>query len=46
MKRPKSILLTQYRIYQTTDFPTKVPSLWKVYGSNDGITFTQTMEAH
>ena len=38
IKLPQPIMLTRYRIYQRTDFPTKAPSLWKCYGSNDGIT--------
>jgi hypothetical protein len=46
IKLPQPIMLTRYRIYQRTDFPTKAPSLWRVYGSNDGITFTQITEAH
>lgn len=46
IKLPQPIMLTRYRIYQRTDFPTKAPSLWRVYGSNDGITFTQITEAN
>ena len=45
IKMPKEILLTRYRIYQRSDFPTKAPAEWKVYGSNDGITFTEITEA-
>ena len=46
LKMPQPILLTRYRIYQNTQFPNRAPSEWKVYGSNDGITFTQITEAH
>ena len=46
IKTPQPILLTRYRIYQRSDFLTKAPSLWKVYGSKDGITFTEITEAH
>ena len=45
IKMPQPILLTRYRIYQRSDFPTKAPAEWKVYGSNDGITFTEITEA-
>lgn len=46
IKVPQAIMLTRYRIYQRSDFPTRAPSLWKVYGSKDGITFTEITEAH
>jgi len=39
------ISLTRYRIYNFTDTPTKGPSLWKVFGSNDGNTFTEITTA-
>ena len=45
IKLPQPIMLTRYRIYQRTDFLTKAPAEWKVYGSNDGITFTEITEA-
>ena len=47
IKLPQQIMLTRYRIYQRIDsiFPQKAPSEWKVYGSNDGITFTEIIEA-
>ena len=45
LKLPQPILLTRYRIYQRSDFLTKAPAEWKVYGSNDGITFTEITEA-
>ena len=46
IKLAQPIMLTRYRIYQRSDFLTKAPSEWKVYGSNDGITFIQITEAH
>jgi hypothetical protein len=46
LKMPQPIMLTRYRIYQNTQFPNRSPSEWKVYGSNDGITFTPIAEAH
>jgi len=48
IKLPQPIMLTRYRIYQRSDsssYPPKAPSEWKVYGSNDGITFTEITEA-
>jgi hypothetical protein len=45
LKLPQEILLTRYRIYQRTDFLTKAPAEWKCYGSKDGITFTEIIEA-
>jgi hypothetical protein len=45
LKLPQPILLTRYRIYQRSDFLTKAPAEWKVYGSNDGITFIEITEA-
>ena len=45
IKMPQEILLSRYRIYQRTDALTKAPSLWKVFGSKDGITFTEITQA-
>jgi hypothetical protein len=45
IKMPKPIILTRYRIYQRSDFPFKAPAEWKVYGSNDGISFSEIIEA-
>ena len=45
IKMPTQIMLTRYRIYQRSDYLTKAPALWKVYGSNDGITFTEITDA-
>jgi len=42
---PTEISLSRYRIYQFTDTPTKAPSKWNVYGSKDGINFTEIIEA-
>jgi len=45
IKIPTQISLSRYRIYQFTDTPTRAPSLWKVYGSTDGITFYEITAA-
>ena len=45
IKLPQPIMLTRYRIYQRSDFPTRAPAEWKVYGSNDGVNFTEITEA-
>jgi hypothetical protein len=45
IKLPTEISLSRYRIYQFTDTPTKAPSLWKVFGSIDGIAFTEITTA-
>ena len=45
IKMPQPILLTKYRIYQDTNNPTKAPAEWRVYGSDDGITFYEILEA-
>ena len=45
IKMNQEILLSRYRIYQRTDAPTKAPALWKVFGSKDGITFTEITQA-
>lgn len=47
IKLQKPILLTRYMIYQRNEngFREKAPSEWKVYGSNDGITFTEIIQA-
>ena len=42
---PNQILLTRYRIYRNTLFTERAPAEWKIYGSNDGITFTEITEA-
>lgn len=45
IKMPNQILLTRYRIYRNTLFTERAPAEWKIYGSNDGITFTEITEA-
>ena len=45
IKMPVQISLSRYRIYQRSDYLTRAPSLWKVYGSTDGITFYEITEA-
>jgi len=45
IKLPTEISLSRYRIYQFTDTPTKAPSLWKVFGSIDGVAFTEITTA-
>ena len=45
IKMPNQILLTRYRIYRNTSFTERAPAEWKIYGSNDGITFTEITEA-
>jgi hypothetical protein len=45
IKLQNPIMLTRYRIYQNTLFTNRAPAEWKVYGSNDGITFTEIPEA-
>ena len=45
IKLPQPILLTRYRIYQRSDFLTKAPAEWRVYGSNDGVNFIEITEA-
>ena len=43
IKLPVKIILTKYRIYKSYD-PKALPSLWKCYGSNDGINFFEISE--
>jgi hypothetical protein len=45
IKMPQSIMLTRYRIYQDINNLTKAPAEWRVYGSSDGITFSEIVEA-
>jgi hypothetical protein len=44
IKLPQPILLTKYRFYTGAN-TTSSPAEWKVYGSNDGITFTEIIDA-
>jgi hypothetical protein len=46
IKLPNPILLTKFRIYAKIKlFVDRAPSLWRCYGSKDGITFTEITEA-
>ncbi len=45
IRLPVQISLSRYRIYQFTDTQTKAPSLWKVFGSNDGNSFYEISTA-
>ena len=39
------IILTKFRFLARPDLPTRTPSLWRCYGSNDGINFEEIKEA-
>jgi len=43
IKFPYKIVLTRFRFYN--QLIVRAPSLWKCYGSNDGINFTEITEA-
>ena len=43
IKFPFSLILTKFRFFYTQT--NNVPGLWRCYGSNDGINFTQIIEA-
>jgi hypothetical protein len=48
VKLPYKMVLTRFRFYHRTNVivvPSRAPGLWKCYGSNDGITFTEITEA-
>ena len=45
IKFPYSIILTKFRFYHRTSYLSQAPSLWKCYGSTDGITFNEILEA-
>ncbi len=45
IKLPNPILLTKFRFYAKIGFIDRSPSLWRCYGSKDGITFTEITEA-
>jgi len=45
IKFPYSIILTKFRFYYRTSYLSQAPSLWKCYGSTDGITFNEILEA-
>ena len=44
LKLPSPIILTKFRFYNRNIID-RAPSLWRCYGSNDGITFTEIIEA-
>jgi hypothetical protein len=46
IKLPLPFLLTRFRIYKNTSFPQKAPSLWKCFGSSDGIEWFEIFQAH
>ena len=45
IKLPVSIILTKFRFYHRTSYLSQAPSLWKCYGSIDGINFNEIVEA-
>jgi hypothetical protein len=45
IKFPYSIILTKFAIYKRTDIVSRAPSLWKCYGSTNGINFIEITEA-
>jgi hypothetical protein len=46
IKLPLPILLTRFRFYKNTSFPQLAPSLWKCFGSFDGIEWFEIFQAH
>ncbi len=45
IKIPYSIYLSKYRIYNTPAFIRRSPSLFKIYGSTDGSTYEEIIDA-
>jgi hypothetical protein len=48
IKLPYKIVLTRFRFYHRTNggnFVSRAPGLWKCYGSNDGVNFTEIIDA-
>ena len=45
VKLPNSIILTKFRFYARNNYKHIAPGIWKCYGSNDGITFTEITQA-
>ena len=45
VKLPSKIILTRFRFYPRFGFVGRSPGLWKCYGSNDGINFTEIIDA-
>jgi hypothetical protein len=46
IKLPLPFLLTRFRFYKNTAFPQLAPSLWKCFGSSDGIEWFEIFQAH
>ena len=46
IKLPLPFLLTRFRFYKNTSFPQLAPSLWKCFGSSDGIEWFEIFQAH
>ena len=46
LRLPTPIILTRFRIYKNTAFTQNAPSLWKCFGSSDGIEFNELFQAH
>ena len=46
IKLPNPIILTRYTFYPRGSSYSRLPGLWKFYGSVDGITFNEILEAH
>ena len=45
LKLTNSIVLNRFVFYLRSGLLSRCPALWKCYGSNDGITFTEILEA-
>ena len=45
IKLPYKIVLTRFRFYNRATLVVRAPALWKCYGSNDGINFTEIIDA-
>ena len=45
IKLPNPIILTKYRFFHRTGYVSQAPGLWKCYGSTDGNTFNEIIEA-
>ncbi len=45
IKLPSPIILSKFIFWAATGIIPRAPSLWKCYGSNDGINFTEIKEA-
>ena len=40
------MVLTRFKIYKNTAFPQLAPSLWKCFGSTDGVEWFELFQAH